>query len=471
MHLLLPEIFMLGMICIILVVDAFLSEKHRDVTYHLAQGTVVITAVLTFFNSSETPVYLMNHLFVSDALSLVLKLAVFVLIFGVFLYSKDYLKDRNLYKGEFFVMVLTAMLGMQIMISAHHLLSLYLGLELLALSLYGLIAMQRDSAQAAEAAMKYFVLGALASGMLLYGMSMLYGLTGSLQLDQIAQVIAKGELNKNLLTFSLAFILAGLAFKLGAVPFHVWLPDVYQGAPSAMTLLMGTAPKLAGFALLMRLLTEGLGGLHADWQIILIVLAILSMGFGNIVAIAQTNIKRMLAYSTISHMGFLLLGVLTGTIQGYNASLFYVLSYSFMSLGAFGMIVLLSRAGFEAEQLEDFKGLNERSPWLAFLMLIFMLSMAGVPPMLGFWAKWSVLSQVVAAGFFWLAVLAVLFSVIGAYYYLRIVKLMYFDKSQDNAAIEPSSEMRAAISVNALSVLALGLSPQILVQMCSHVFK
>ncbi|MEY3219292.1 MAG: hypothetical protein RIT27_649 [Pseudomonadota bacterium] len=471
MHLLLPEIFMLGMICIILVVDAFLSEKHRDVTYHLAQGTVVITAVLTFLNSSNTPVYLMNHLFVSDALSLVLKLAVFILISGVFLYSKDYLKDRNLYKGEFFIMVLTAMLGMQVMISAHHLLTLYLGLELLALSLYGLVAMHRDSAQAAEAAMKYFVLGALASGMLLYGMSMLYGLTGSLQLDQIAQVIAKGELNRSLLNFSLAFILAGLAFKLGAVPFHVWLPDVYQGAPTSMTLLMGTAPKIAGFALLMRLLTEGLGGLHADWKVVLIVLAILSMGFGNIVAIAQTNIKRMLAYSTISHMGFLMLGILTGTIQGYNASLFYVLAYSFMSLGAFGMIILLSRAGFEAEQLDDFKGLNERSPWLAFLMLIFMLSMAGVPPMLGFWAKWSVLSQVVAAGFFWLAVLAVLFSVIGAYYYLRIVKLMYFDKSQDNTTIEPSSEMRAVISVNALGILVLGLSPQILVQLCSHVFK
>jgi NADH-quinone oxidoreductase subunit N len=471
MHLLLPEIFVLGMICIILVVDAFLSDKLRDVTYQLSQGTVIITAVLTFFNRSEAPVYLMNHLFVSDALSLVLKLAVFILISAVLLYSKDYLKDRNLYKGEFFIMVLTAMLGMQVMISAHHLLTLYLGLELLALSLYGLVAMHRDSSQASEAAMKYFVLGALASGMLLYGMSMLYGLTGSLQLDQIAQVIAKGELNHNLLTFSLAFILAGLAFKLGAVPFHVWLPDVYQGAPSSMTLLMGTAPKIAGFALLMRLLTEGLGGLHADWQIILIVLAILSMGLGNIVAISQTNIKRMLAYSTISHIGFLLLGILTGTIQGYNASLFYVLAYSFMSLGAFGMIILLSRSGFEAENIDDFKGLNERNPWYAFLMLIFMLSMAGVPPMLGFWAKWSVLTQIVNAGFFWLAVLAVLFSVIGAYYYLRIVKLMYFDKSQDNSAIEPSSEMRAVMSVNALSILGLGLSPQILVQLCSHVFK
>jgi len=471
MHFLLPEIFVLGMICVVLVVDAFLSDKLRDVTYQLSQGTVVITAVLTFLNRSEAPVYLMNHLFVSDALSLVLKLAVFILISAVLLYSKGYLKDRNLYKGEFFIMVLTAMLGMQVMISAHHLLTLYLGLELLALSLYGLVAMHRDSSQAAEAAMKYFVLGALASGMLLYGMSMLYGLTGSLQLDQIAQIIAKGELNHNLLTFSLAFILAGLAFKLGAVPFHVWLPDVYQGAPSSMTLLMGTAPKIAGFALLMRLLTDGLGGLHADWQIILIVLSVLSMGLGNIVAIAQTNIKRMLAYSTISHMGFLLLGILTGTIQGYNASLFYVLAYSFMSLGAFGMIILLSRAGFEAEQLEDFKGLNERSPWHAFLMLIFMLSMAGVPPMLGFWAKWSVLTQIVNAGFFWLAVLAVLFSVIGAFYYLRIVKLMYFDKPQETLAIEGSPEMRAAISVNAIGILILGLSPQILVQICSHVFK
>lgn len=471
MHLLFPEVFVLGMICVILVIDAFLSDKLRDVTYQLSQGTVAITAVLTFLNRSDAPVYLMNHLFVSDALSLILKLAVFILISAVLLYSKHYLKDRNLYKGEFFIMVLTAMLGMQVMISAHHLLTLYLGLELLALSLYGLVAMHRDSAQAAEAAMKYFVLGALASGMLLYGMSMLYGLTGSLQLDQIAQVIAKGELNHTLLSFSLAFILAGLAFKLGAVPFHVWLPDVYQGAPTSMTLLMGTAPKVAGFALLIRLLTEGLSGLHADWQIILMVLAILSMGFGNIVAISQTNLKRMLAYSTISHMGFLMLGVLTGKSAGYNASLFYVLAYSFMSLGAFGMIVLLSRAGFEAENLEDFKGLNERNPWYAFLMLIFMLSMAGVPPMLGFWAKWSVLTQIVNAGFFWLAVLAVIFSVIGAYYYLRVVKLMYFDKSQDSTAIEPPSDMRAAVSVNALGILVLGLSPQILVQLCSHVIK
>jgi NADH-quinone oxidoreductase subunit N len=376
------------------------------------------------------------------------------------------LKDRNLLKGEYFILGLFAVLGMMVMVSAHHLLMIYLGLELLSLSLYAMVAMHRDSQQASEAAMKYFVLGALASGMLLYGISMLYGITGSLDLAEITQVISQKNEHHTILVFALVFIVVGLAFKLGAVPFHMWVPDVYQGAPTAVTLFIGSAPKLAAFAMVMRLLVEGMQELHADWQGMLILLAILSMGTGNLIAIAQTNLKRMLAYSTISHVGFLLLGILTGTAAGYAASMFYVIVYALMSLGGFGVILLLSRKGFEAELLADLKGLNERNSWYAFIMLILMLSMAGVPPFLGFWAKWSVLSQVVQADMVWLAVVAVAFAIIGAFYYLRIIKLMYFDKAEDNTPIEADLPMRIALSVNGLVILMLGLLPHSLMQLC-----
>jgi NADH-quinone oxidoreductase subunit N len=329
-----------------------------------------------------------------------------------------------------------------------------------------MVAMHRDSQQASEAAMKYFVLGALASGMLLYGISMLYGITGSLDLAEITQVISQKNEHHTILVFALVFIVVGLAFKLGAVPFHMWVPDVYQGAPTAVTLFIGSAPKLAAFAMVMRLLVEGMQELHADWQGMLILLAILSMGTGNLIAIAQTNLKRMLAYSTISHVGFLLLGILTGTAAGYAASMFYVIVYALMSLGGFGVILLLSRKGFEADRLEDLKGLNERHSWYAFIMLILMLSMAGVPPFLGFWAKWSVLSQVVQADMVWLAVVAVAFAIIGAFYYLRIIKLMYFDKAEDNTPIEADLPMRIALSVNGLVILMLGLLPHSLMQLC-----
>jgi NADH-quinone oxidoreductase subunit N len=340
-------------------------------------------------------------------------------------------------------------------------------LELLSLSMYSLVAMQRDNPLATEAAMKYFVLGALASGMLLYGMSMIYGVTGSLDFTKISEAVDLGTIDHSVLAYGLVFLIVGVAFKFGAVPFHMWVPDIYQGAPTAITLFIGSAPKLAAFAMLMRLLVDGLEGLYLDWQGILILLSILSMFTGNILAIAQTNIKRMLAYSTISHVGYLLLGVLTASHSGYAASLFYTISYTLMSLGAFGMVLLLSRAGYEAENLDDFKGLNTRKPWYAFIMLILMLSMAGVPPMLGFWAKWSVLGQVVQAGMVWLAVLAVLAAVIGAFYYLRIVKLMYFDAPQETTEINPAPDLRFALSVNGLAVLMLGLSPQALMEMCA----
>jgi NADH-quinone oxidoreductase subunit N len=371
-----------------------------------------------------------------------------------------------LLKGEFFVLGLLATLGMMVMVSAHTFLTIYLGLELLSLSMYALVALNRDSAQSSEAAMKYFVLGALASGMLLYGISIIYGVTGQMDLAAVAQVIKADHEHHTALVFGVVFIVVGLGFKFGAVPFHMWVPDVYQGAPTPVTLLISSAPKLAAFAMLMRLLVDGMQHLHADWQGMIIVLSVLSMAIGNLVAIAQSNIKRMLAYSTISHVGFLMLGILTATKTGYAAAMFYTIVYTLMSLGGFGVILLLSRAGFEADKLDDFKGLNERNSWFAFIMLILMLSMAGMPPLLGFWAKWAVLSELINSGFMWIAITAVMFSVIGAYYYLRIIKLMYFDKPEDTNPLTADNDMRVALSVNGLAILFLGLVPQGLLTVC-----
>jgi NADH-quinone oxidoreductase subunit N len=372
-----------------------------------------------------------------------------------------------MYRGELFVLALFATLGMMVMISASHLLLLYLGLELLSLCLYSMVALQRDSAVATEAAMKYFVLGALASGLLLYGMSMIYGATGTMQIGQIAAAIAGADNPKVwVLGLGVAFIVAGIGFKLGAVPFHMWVPDVYQGAPTAVTLFIGSAPELAAFALVMRLLVSGLEAMVADWQQMLVILAVLSLAIGNITAIVQTSLKRMLAYSTISHMGFLLLGILAGDLNGYGAAMFYVVVYVLMALAAFGMILLLSREGFEADQLDDFKGLNQRSPWYAFLMLLTMFSLTGVPPTVGFYAKLSVLQAILAVGYVWLAVVAVLFSLVGAFYYLRLVKLMYFDDARDMTPILPQPDMRLLLSANGLAMLVLGILPQPLMALC-----
>ena len=464
----LPEIFVLIMASLILVVDLFLSGKNRFVSYALTQLTLLGAAWITVTTSSPDAVNSFNGMFVDDVMSDVLKLMTYISVSVMLVYSRSYIQVRNLFSGEFFVLVLFAMLGMMVMISASHFLTLYLGLELLSLSLYSLVALQRDSATSTEAAMKYFVLGALASGLLLYGMSMIYGATGSLDLGKVAAAIQQGAGGKMLLVFGLVFIVAGLAFKLGAVPFHMWVPDVYHGAPTAVTLFIGSAPKIAAFAFVMRLLVEGLQGLVHDWQGMLMIMAVLSMAIGNLTAIAQTNIKRMLAYSTISHMGFLLLGFLSGSLNGYSASMFYVLAYVVMSLGTFGMILLLSRKGFEAENLDDFKGLNQRKPWYAFLMLLLMFSMAGVPPTVGFYAKLSVLQAALQAGFVWLVVFAVLMSVIGAFYYLRIIKLMYFDAPQDLEPISPQPDMSLLMSLNGLGVLALGILPQPLMALCAY---
>ncbi len=465
------EIFVFTMACVVLVVDLFLTERQRAVSYALTQLTLLGALLLTAVNLTGTPVLTFNNMFVADRMADLLKIAIYVVTAVVFAYSRGYLAARGMFRGEYFVLGLFGVVGMMIMVSASHFVTLYLGLELLSLSVYAMVAFQRDSAQATEAAMKYFVLGAIASGILLYGMSMLYGMTGSLEIGAVRRALAAMRADDVVLLFGLVFIIVGLAFKLGAVPFHMWVPDVYHGAPTAVTLYIGTAPKIAAFAMFMRLLVGGLENLAASWQDMLTILAVLSIAGGNLIAIAQDNIKRMLAYSSISHMGFFLLGILSATPEGYSAAMFYVLTYVLMSAGAFGVVVLMSRAGFEAERLADFKGLNQRSPWYAFLMLLLMFSMAGVPPTVGFYAKLLVIKSVLGVGLIWLAIVAVLLAVIGAYYYLRVVKLMYFDAAEDQAPIAPAGDLRALIAVNALALV--GVMPWVgtLIALCQQAIK
>lgn len=468
-NLALPEIFLLSMTCFVLVFDLFMSDRNRVFTYLLAQITLLGTALLTVAQLSGQSITTFSGTFVRDPMGDVLKLFVYLITASVFLYSRDYLAQRKLFKGEYYILGLFGVLGMTIMISAHSFLTIYLGLELMSLSMYAMVAFNRDSAVSTESAMKYFVLGAIASGMLLYGMSMVYGVTGSLDLHTIATYIGTHGAKNVVLSFGLVFLVVGIAFKLGAVPFHMWLPDVYHGAPTSVTLYIATAPKIAGFAMAMRLLVDGMQLMHADWQQMLIILSVLSLAIGNVVAIAQANIKRMLAYSTISHVGYLVLGILSATPNGYSASMFYTLTYAIMTMGAFGMVILMSRQGFEAEKLDDYKGLNERSPWYAFIMLILMFSMAGVPPTVGFFAKLWVLEAVIHVNMAWLAGVAVFFSIIGAFYYIRIVKLMYFDQPEDTTPIACGRDVRILVSTNGLLVLFLGVVPGSLMSVCNLV--
>lgn len=461
------EIFLLIMVSVILIADLFTTGRNKTVTYLLVQLTLLGCSLITVATHESGVAHLFHNMFVDDLMSDVLKLLSYLAVSMMLVYSRSYLLARGLFSGEFLALVLFTLLGMMVMISASNFVSLYLGLELLSLSLYAMVALQRDSASATEAAMKYFILGALASGLLLYGMSMLYGATGSLDVYAISTAIHHGVPNKSLLVFGLVFIVSGLGFKLGAVPFHMWVPDVYHGAPTAMTMLIGTAPKLAAFAFVMRILVEGLQPLMIDWSGMLAILAVLSMAVGNISAIAQTNLKRMFAYSTIAHMGFLLIGVLSGSIEGYSSAMFYAVIYVLMSLGGFGMIMLLSREGFEADNLNDFKGLNQRSPWLAFMMMLLMFSMAGVPPTVGFYAKFSVLNAAMQTGHIPLVIIAVLFSLIGAFYYLRIVKLMYFDAPESHERIYMQPDSSLLITINGLAVLVLGILPGTLMSVCA----
>jgi len=481
----LPEMILLAGACVLMIADLYVKDARRGLSYALAQAILLGCALGTAFvlgGSGGALLYTFNGLFVADLMGHVLKLVAYVAVSAALVYSRQYLLDRALLSGEFLTLLLFALLGMMIMISANSFLSLYLGLELLSLCLYAMVALNRESAASTEAAMKYFVLGALASGLLLYGMSMIYGATGTLTITEVAQGVSKiagSTAERTFLVFGLVFMVAGVAFKLGVVPFHMWIPDVYHGAPTAVTLVIGSAPKLAAFAMAMRLLVNGLLDLAADWQQMLAILAVLSMAIGNITAIAQTNLKRMLAYSTIAHMGFMLLGLLSGVVGGnwlnaadaYSAAMFYVIVYVLMALGAFGMLLYLSREGFECENLEDLCGLARRSPWFAFIMLVLMFSLAGVPPTAGFYAKLAVLSAAVAAGQIWLAVVAVVLSLVGAFYYLRIVKLMYFDEPKETGPVAGHPEMRTLLSANGLALIAIGVLPQPLMSLCFLAIK
>ena len=470
----LPEITVLCMAMLILIADLFLSKKNRLVIYVLAQITLFIAAYLVLANHSNSVSYAFNTMFVHDALSDVLKLMTLVGVAIMLVYTRHYMQLRGLFKGEYYALILFATLGMMVMISGKSMLTIYMGLELLSLCLYALVALDRDNAQSTEAAMKYFVLGALASGMLLYGMSMIYGATGSLNLNSISAALLQGngegrpQMPSSVYILGLVFIVSGLAFKFGAVPFHMWVPDVYQGSPTAVTMLIGSVPKFAAFAMTTRLLMDGLQTLAPDWQDMMLLMAVLSIAIGNFSAIAQTNLKRMLAYSTISHIGFMMFGLMSANANGFISSMFYISTYVLMTLAAFGMILLLSRKGFEAENLADLKGLNQRSPWLAFIMLITMFSMAGVPPTIGFYAKFTVLQAAWQAGFVYPVVFAALMAVVGAFYYLRVVWLMYFETPQDRSQIHAPVDMSFVLSLNAFALLALGLFPQGLMTICAY---
>jgi NADH-quinone oxidoreductase subunit N len=467
-----PEIFLSLAACAILMLDLLLNDAQRRWIGTLAVISLLITAVLVIAHPVSTKIVALGGLFELDRMAQILKVVTLLTVAAVFVYSTDYLQRRAIFKGEYFVLGLFATLGGMVLISAGSLITLYLGLELMSLCLYAMVAFDRDSGIAAESAIKYFVLGSMASGTLLYGMSIVYGVTGSLELAEIATVVRNAAIGANIgLLFGIAFLIVGVGFKFGAVPFHMWIPDVYEGSPTSVTVFIGTASKLAAFALAMRLLPEALGASQPDWSQMLVVLAVLSMALGNIVAIAQTNLKRMLAYSTISHIGFVLLGILSGTAQGYQASMFYMISYVIVAAGAFGMILLLARQGFEADKLTDFKGLNARSPWFAGMMAFLMFSLAGIPIFIGFWAKLGVIQAVLAVHLTWLAVIAVLFSVVGAFSDLRVVELMYFDEPTDTTVIGGSMLMRTVLSANALLTLAIGIFPGTLLEICQRALQ
>lgn len=469
------EIFVAVMALVIMLASTFARSIARNLAYLLTQATLIAAAFITIFTMDGEVVLTFSNLFISDLLGDVLKLMIYFSTAIALLYGRGYLADRKIDKPEYYLLALLMTLGMMVMVTANHMLPMYIGLEMMSLALYTMVAFDRDSARSTEAAMKYFVLGALASGLLLYGMSMVYGATGTLEFSGVAQALYNQTANQTVLMFGLVFLVAGICFKLGVVPFHMWVPDVYQGAPTAVTLVIATAPKLAAFAMAVRLLIWALFDIAEEWQMMLMLVAAASIVLGNLAAIAQQNIKRMLAYSGISHMGFMLLGLLSGVVEGdrhfalnaYSSAMFYAISYVIMSLASFGMLILLSRAGFEAENIDDFKGLNKRSSWYALMMLFVMFSMAGVPFFIGFFAKLSVLQAVVAAGYFWLAVLAVVMSVIGAFYYLRVVKVMYFDDPVDESPIHAAPEVRVMLSANGLAIAALGLAPQALMSLCA----
>jgi NADH-quinone oxidoreductase subunit N len=462
------EMFLTFAICAVLLIDVFAGDKRRGLTGTLTLGALAITAALIVgVGQVGSRVVLFSGLYVADPVAVVLKLAALLFVAIVLMYSRSYMTLRGTARGEYYVLALTALLGIFVLASANSLLTVYMGVELLALSVYAMVAFDRDNGIAAEAAMKYFVLGAIASGMLLYGMSIIYGITGTLGLDELAMRL--GPTHSAGAILGLTFIVVAVAFKLGAVPFHMWLPDVYEGAPTNVTMFIATAPKIAYFALALRLLTHGLIGTEHEWSQMLGALAVLTLILGNVVAIVQTNIKRLLAYSAIGNVGFIVLGFTTGTPAGYGAALFFTLAYVLATLASFGVILLLTQKGFEADRLDDYNGLWSRDPLLAMVMMASMFSTAGVPPFLGFWAKLSILTQLWATGHLWLVIIAVLVSVVGVFYYLRIVKRMYVDQP---AAGQPlpvwQPGVRLAVGVNGLILIVLGVLPSALLSLCAR---
>ncbi len=456
-----PELFLLGAVLALMLFDLTLPEDKKSLNYWLSLVILVITGALVWMGHPSEPQYAFGNMVVVDPVASVMKLTGVVTVFAVMVFGQQYLGERGVLKAEYYELMLFALMGLFVLISANNFLVMYVGLELLSLSSYSLVALERDNARSTEAAMKYFVLGALASGMLLYGISMVYGGTASLDVKTVAQMMAAGTANAMLIKVGVVFLVAGLAFKLGAAPFHMWVPDVYHGAPTGITLFISSAPKLAAAVFVLRVLTQALPGVASDWHSMLMVLAVLSIAIGNVVAVAQSNLKRMLAYSAISHMGFVVLGVMAGNLNGYTGSLFYVATYMLMTLGGFGLILLLARSGFEAEQLADLKGLAQKSPLFAGVLLVVMFSMAGIPSTVGFIAKFSVLSAVLESGQTVTAVIAVLLSVIGAFYYLRIVKLAYFDAPEsDYGVAEASPALKALMVLTGLAILVLGIYPQ-----------
>lgn len=470
-HLALAEIIILTTACSALLADLFLKDRFKNIALYISLAGLSLAACASFVFLGNFKAVILGGLYISDDSAQLMKLFIYLTVALSYLYSHKYIEERQFPSGDYYVLGLFSTLGMMVLVSAHSLLTIYLGLEILSLPLYAMTAIRRTDSDASEAAIKYFIMGAIASGMLLYGFSLMYGATGNLDLLDIANTIAANwQEDSLLLTFALVFIIAGVGFKLAAVPFHMWAPDVYQGAPSSVTLFISTAPKIAALGMALRILTIATVSLKAETQQLILVMALLSTGLGNLLAVTQTNIKRLFAYSAIAHIGYALFGILAATKAGYAASLYYMLVYSLMSVAAFGLIVLLSRDGMEVENVDDLKGLNKRNPWIAFMMMIVMFSMAGVPPTVGFFTKFVVLKALVDVGMTWVAVLGLLFAVIGAYYYIRIIKVMYFDDSNETAPIVLSASSRVLYSMNCLSLLFLGLFPSALLTACINAF-
>ena len=468
---LLPEFYLVAAACVLLLADAFMKPEQRWSLHWLSIVVMLLAGFMVIAGQPDVTVTAFGDMFIRDQTSEILKVFALLCTVLVFIYARPYLLDRKQYAGEFYTLMIFATIGVMLLVSAGNLVMIYLGLELLTLSSYALVALNRDSPLSSEAAIKYFVLGALSSGMLLYGMSMVYGATGTLDLAQLHAAVPQSAM-PHLLVFGLIFMLVGIALKLGAAPFHMWIPDVYQGAATPVTTFIASTSKLAAFGMAWRLLETGLGDLSQHWQPMLAVIAVLSMAIGNLVAIVQTNLKRMLAYSTISHMGYLLMGLVNAGPEGYASAMFYAISYALMSTVAFGVILALARAGFECEEIADLKGLNQRSPWFAALMALAMFSLAGVPPLFGFYAKYLVLQAAIDAHMLWLALAGAVFAIVGLYYYLHVVKVMYFDKAEEGGADQsaPDMSMRVVLSLNALALLVLGVYWGPLLGWCRHSF-